>query len=144
TKCSPPPFWTKAQAGSTASCPISGRAGTGYHAAVAMDDPAARACAHINAIGIALPPHEAHAAFLAWAERRITNRRDLALFRRMASRSGIERRWTVLPPAAGGDQTGNGGFYARDAMPPTSARMAVYADAAPDLCVRAVATLGEC
>jgi predicted naringenin-chalcone synthase len=108
-----------------------------------MDDPAARACAHINAIGIALPPHEAHAAFLAWAERRNTDRRDLALFRRMASRSGIERRWTVLPPTAGGDQTGDGGFYASDAMPPTSARMAIYADAAPDLCVRAVAGLGD-
>lgn len=109
-----------------------------------MDEPAARARAHINAIGVALPPHEAHAAFLAWAERRITDRRDLALFKRMASRSGIERRWTVLPPAAGGDQTGAGGFYAGgDTMPPTSARMAVYAEAAPDLCVRAVEELGD-
>jgi predicted naringenin-chalcone synthase len=99
--------------------------------------------AYINRIGTALPPHEAHTAFLAWAQGRITDRRDGALFKRMASRSGIERRWTVLPPTATGDQTGLGGFYENGGMPPTSARMAVYAQAAPDLCVAAVEALGS-
>jgi predicted naringenin-chalcone synthase len=99
--------------------------------------------AYINRIGTALPPHEAHTAFLAWAQGRITDRRDGALFKRMASRSGIEQRWTVLPPTATGDQTGLGGFYENGGMPPTSARMAVYAQAAPDLCVAAVEALGS-
>ncbi len=99
--------------------------------------------AYLNGIGTALPSHEAHAAFLGWAESRIEDRRDRALFRRMASRSGIERRWTVLPPAPDSDQTGPGGFYEPDPMPPTSARMAVYAKAAPDLCVAAVDALGR-
>jgi alpha-pyrone synthase len=102
-----------------------------------------QAQAYINRIGTALPPHEAHRAFLGWAEGRIDDRRDRALFKRMASRSGIERRWTVLPPAEGGDQTGPGGFYQAGEMPPTSARMAVYAETAPDLCVAAVEALGS-
>ncbi len=103
--------------------------------------------AYINRIGTALPPHEAHAAFLGWAQRRITDRRDGALFKRMAARSGIERRWTVLPPANDGDQTTPGAFYESVdpdiVMPPTSARMAVYAEEAPDLCVAAVEALGN-
>lgn len=99
--------------------------------------------AYINRIGTALPPHEAHTAFLTWAAGRITDRRDGALFKRMASRSGIEQRWTVLPPTATGDQTGPGGFYEDGEMPPTSARMAVYAQTAPDLCVAAVEALGS-
>jgi predicted naringenin-chalcone synthase len=102
-----------------------------------------QAQAYINGIGTALPLHEAHRAFLGWAEGRIADRRDRALFKRMASRSGIEQRWTVLPPVGDGDQTGPGGFYEAGEMPPTSARMAVYAEAAPDLCVAAVEALGS-
>ena len=110
---------------------------------VSRDGVSMQTQAYINRIGTALPPHEAHAAFLAWAQGRITDRRDGALFKRMASRSGIEQRWTVLPPTATGDQTGLGGFYENGGMPPTSARMAVYAQAAPDLCVAAVEALGS-
>jgi predicted naringenin-chalcone synthase len=99
--------------------------------------------AYINRIGTALPPHEAHGTFLAWAEGRIDDRRDKALFKRMASRSGIERRWTVLPPAPGSTQSGPGAFYENADMPPTSARMKVYAETAPDLCVQAVEALGS-
>ncbi len=103
--------------------------------------------AYINRIGTALPPHEAHEAFLGWAQSRITDRRDGALFKRMASRSGIERRWTVLPPAHEGDQTSPGAFYTDVdpdvVMPPTSARMAIYAEEAPDLCIAAVEALGR-
>ena len=103
--------------------------------------------AHINRIGIALPPHEAHAAFLGWAQNRIADGRHAKLFQRMAALSGIERRWTVLPPAEGGDQTSPGGFYAGEdgsiGMPPTSARMKLYAETAPHLCIAAVDALGR-
>lgn len=60
----------------------------------------------------------------------------------MADRSGIERRWSVLPPAPGGTQVDGGGFY-HDSMPSTAARMVVYAEEAPGLALKAVAKLGD-
>jgi len=99
--------------------------------------------AFINRIGTALPPYEAHEAFIGWADRRIADQRERAVFRRMASRSGIAKRWSVLPRPSGGDQTSAGGFYQHDFMPPTSARMAIYAEAAPALSVAAARDLGS-
>ncbi|HEX2793716.1 MAG TPA: type III polyketide synthase [Croceicoccus sp.] len=96
---------------------------------------------HINAIATAVPPHEAHAVFREWAEAQIADPRQRKLFGRMADRSGISHRWTVLAPPADGSQTGFNGFYGRG-MPPTSARMAVYAKEAPDLVMQAAEGLG--
>jgi predicted naringenin-chalcone synthase len=97
----------------------------------------------INAVGTAVPPHDVHGAFIAWAERRIDGERERALFRRMAERSGIAHRWSVLPVGAnGGSPVDAGGFYA-DAAPPTSERMQVYAAEAPKLALQAIARLGE-
>jgi alpha-pyrone synthase len=99
--------------------------------------------AYLNRIGTALPPYKAHDAFLGWAERQIEDERERAIFRRMAKRAGIEQRWTILPPApGGGDQTAPGGFYGTPEPPSTAERMALYAKAAPDLCVAAVEALG--
>jgi len=98
---------------------------------------------HINAISTALPPFEAHSAFLLWARDRLADRREQILFDRMAKRSGIDRRWTVLPPGEGNDQAGIGGFYSNGKMPPTSERMATYANHAPNLCVEAASGLGD-
>jgi predicted naringenin-chalcone synthase len=97
--------------------------------------------AFINAIGAAVPPHEVHGAFIDWAEPRIVDARSRALFRRMAERSGIERRWSVLPPTPdGGSPVAPGGFYHPD-LPTTAARMEVYAEAAPELALAAIADL---
>jgi len=99
--------------------------------------------AHIQAIATAVPDHDVHHAFIGWAEGRLRDPRERALFRRMADRSGIGHRWSVLPRAEdGGSPVGAGGFYAVDPLPPTSARMAIYADAAPRLALAAVAGLG--
>jgi alpha-pyrone synthase len=99
--------------------------------------------AHINAITTAVPGHDVHQAFIGWAEARIREPRERAIFRRMADRSGIGHRWSVLPVGAnGGSPVGEGGFYAVDPLPSTSARMAIYADAAPHLALEAVAGLG--
>jgi predicted naringenin-chalcone synthase len=99
--------------------------------------------AHIHAIGTAVPRHDVHQAFIDWAGARLVDRRDQTLFRRMVARSGIEHRWSVLPPTVdGGSPVGEGGFYSNTPLPPTSARMALYAGAAPTLALEAVAALG--
>jgi alpha-pyrone synthase len=96
----------------------------------------------INAIGTATPGHDIHAAFIAWAEARVEDDRTRALFARMAERSGIAHRWSVLPPTAdGGSPVAPGGFYAGETLPSTGSRMALYAHAAPKLALAAVAEL---
>ena len=98
---------------------------------------------YINAIGTAVPAHDVHRAFVDWAEGQIADPRQRALFRRMAERSGIAHRWSVLPPAAGGGSPVEpGGFY-EGASPTTSRRMRVYAEEAPKLALEAIAKLRD-
>lgn len=88
--------------------------------------------AHIHAIGTAVPDHDVHAAFIDWAGAQLEGKREQALFRRMAARSGISHRWSVLPsPVEPNDL----------AAQPTSARMQVYADQAPRLALKAIDAL---
>ena len=95
----------------------------------------------INAIGCATPDQDVHLAFIQWAARQLDDDRARQLFTRMASRSGIDHRWSVLPPAsAGGSPVDPGGFYA-DGMPSTAARMAIYGEFAPALALRAIERL---
>ena len=97
----------------------------------------------VNAVATAVPGHDIHHAFADWAERRIDDAREAAIFRRMVDRAGIDRRWSVLPPTdGGGSPVSSGGFYA-EGSPPTSARMQIYAQAAPALALDAVHKLGE-
>ena len=59
-----------------------------------------------------MPGHDVHHAFIDWAEGRIEEPRARSLVRRMAERSGIDHRWSVLPPTAdGGSPIAAGGFY---------------------------------
>jgi predicted naringenin-chalcone synthase len=94
---------------------------------------------HINAIGTAVPDHDIHSAFLGWARNRI-DRREQPLFDRMARRAGIAHRWSVLPESDG-SPVEPGGFYAADPLPGTAARMAIYAEAAPELAIAAITDL---
>ena len=97
--------------------------------------------AYINALAGAVPEHDVHQLFIDWAKDQVEDERMRKLFLRMAERSGIEHRWSVLPPAPGGgthDQPG--GFYHGEA-PPTSRRMQTYAEAAPKLALAAIAKL---
>ena len=97
--------------------------------------------AYLHAIGTAHPPHDVHAAFRAWAGNRVAPR-GRPVFERMAARAGIARRWSVLPPLAGAAaEAAPGAFYAGDPPPGTAARMAIYAEAAPELALRAVEAL---
>lgn len=62
----------------------------------------------------------------------------------MAARAGIAHRWSVLPRLAdGGSPVDAGGFYATAPYPGTAARMALYAQAAPDLAEAAIRALEE-
>lgn len=98
--------------------------------------------AYVNAVAGAVPDHDIHRAYIDWATPRIDDARERALFARMAERAGIAHRWSVLPPTpGGGSPVAAGGFYA-GAAPGTAARMAVYAEAAPALALRAIEGLG--
>ena len=98
----------------------------------------------LNALATAVPTHDIHRAFIDWATPRLTDERVRALFVRMATRAGIDHRWSVLPPTdEGGSPVAPGGFYDVAGLPPTSARMAAYAAHAPDLAMRAIAALGS-
>lgn len=99
---------------------------------------------YLNALATAVPDHDIHQAFIDWATPRLTDERVRALFARMASRSGIDHRWSVLPPTAGGGSpVSPGGFYDVPGLPPTSARMTAYARHAPELALQAIAKLGD-
>lgn len=92
--------------------------------------------AHIHAIGTAVPATDVHDDFIGWANARLEGR-EAKLFGRMAERSGIERRWSVLAAPVGAD-----GFYSGE-MPATSERMAVYAAEAPELALKAIDDLAS-
>lgn len=101
-----------------------------------------RAC--INAIATAVPGHDIHEAFVDWASRRIADRREAILFDRMARRSGIDHRWSVLPRGdGGGSPVSAGGFYAAHPLPGTAERMDIYAQHAPALGIAAIEALGR-
>ncbi|HEU0065707.1 MAG TPA: type III polyketide synthase [Sphingomonas sp.] len=97
--------------------------------------------AHINAVATAVPGHDIHAAFLEWACARV-DPAEAALFARMARRSAIGHRWSVLPALGdGGSPVAPGGFYDRDPLPGTAERMALYGREAPALALSAIAAL---
>ena len=100
--------------------------------------------AWLNALATAVPGHDIHQSFIDWAAPRIADDRMRAIFARMAARSGIDHRWSVLPPAPGGGSLiAPGGFYGDPDLPPTSARMTAYAEEAPNLVMAAIAALGD-
>lgn len=97
--------------------------------------------AFLNRVAGAHPPHQVHELFVDWATSRIEEPRTRALFARMAERSGIEQRWSVLGGEAHLRADGLA-FYGRDAANSTGERMAVYAREAPGLALAAIGILG--
>lgn len=97
---------------------------------------------YLNAIGTAVPDHDIHHAFIAWAQNRIEEERAAKLFARMAGRSGIEHRWSVLRRTnGGGSPVSAEGFYAKPHLPGTAERMRLYAKEAPKLGIAAIKAL---
>ena len=100
--------------------------------------------AYLNAVGAATPPNQVHQAFIGWARDRIPDPRLQKLFDRMASRSGIERRWSVLTPSAVDHaEVDASEFYNMANWPGTAARMRTYVEHAPEVSLAAIDRLAE-
>jgi alpha-pyrone synthase len=99
------------------------------------------AVAYLNAIGTAVPRHEVHAKFVAYAPRLLGSARDRRLFARMAERAGIDRRYSVLAPHPDPERLDLGGFYRAGAFPGTAARMRLFEQHAADLAFAAALDL---
>jgi predicted naringenin-chalcone synthase len=101
--------------------------------------------AYINRIATAVPPHDIHDAFLAFAESQLgKDPRKTALFRRMSERSGIDHRYSCFTPGTdpSQDAVDAASFYTRRRFPDTAARMRAFERFAPQLAVEAIDKLG--
>ena len=97
--------------------------------------------AYINRIATAVPPNNVHAGFVRLAETLLPEDRcQRTVFRRMAERSGIERRYSFLTPASENDtpELDSTAFYVRGRFPSTAVRMGLFAAKAPELAATAV------
>ena len=97
--------------------------------------------ARINAIATAVPAIDFERDYRAWAVRQLDEPRQAKLYERMAERSGIEHRWSVLSEEDAKLDAGDG-FYSATA-PGTDRRMAIYAEEAPRLALAAIEKLPE-
>ena len=101
--------------------------------------------AFINRIGTSVPANDVHGAFVSFATTLLPDERLRRLFRRMADRSGIEHRYSMVDPLP--DLTGfrldHDNFYRRGKFPGSAVRMRRYRDTALPLALRAVAALGQ-
>ncbi|MGI4826984.1 MAG: type III polyketide synthase [Janthinobacterium lividum] len=102
--------------------------------------------AYLNRIATAVPEHDVHSAFVAFADGLLAGsdaKRVRGLFNRMATRSGIEHRYSVLTPNSASTefQINAHEFYRNGAFPHTAQRMSVYERFAPILMRRALDNL---
>lgn len=102
------------------------------------------ATAYINRIGTATPPHDVHRKFLDYAPQMLSDGRKRRLFHRMAERSHIEHRYSVVEPSPVADRLDAGTLFAPGAFPCTRARMEVFERHAPELALRGIAALHLC
>ncbi|WP_203073757.1 type III polyketide synthase [Falsiroseomonas ponticola] len=87
----------------------------------------------LNRIATATPAHQVHGAFSAFAMAQALGR-DRAAFAKMAARSGIASRHSVLHPAEPEGSGTSCGFYRQGgAFPTTQARMRRWEEEAPAL-----------
>jgi predicted naringenin-chalcone synthase len=96
----------------------------------------------LNRIGTAVPPHQVHDKFVAYAPRLLPGARERRLFERMAERSGIARRWSFLEPSPDPALLDALGFYRAGAFPSTARRMRFFEDHAFRLARDAVEDMG--
>ena len=81
---------------------------------------------YLNDIALAVPDHDVHRTFIAFAPSLLKDDRSKALFRRMAARCQIEHRYSVLQAHPDPARIDADGFYGPDAFPDTEKRMRFY------------------
>jgi alpha-pyrone synthase len=97
--------------------------------------------AYLNRIASAVPEHDVHHAFVDFAENMLADSRLRALFRRMASRADIARRYSFLDPQKNPDRFSAYDaheFYRLGNFPSTARRMELFERSAPALMKKAV------
>jgi predicted naringenin-chalcone synthase len=96
----------------------------------------------INRVATVNPPHDVHDIFLRFGRSMLKgDNRRVALFDRMADRSGIAHRFSFLKPSISGEVVDSEGFYTPGAFPDTAMRMRKFEASAPGLAVEAVEKL---
>jgi predicted naringenin-chalcone synthase len=99
--------------------------------------------AHINRIGTAVPDHDVHDTFIRFADHILLDQRSRVLFRRMAQRSQIEHRYSILEPAETPTIAADGEcYYGPGQFVGTAARMRRFGTEAVELALRSVDALG--
>ena len=96
---------------------------------------------HINRIATAVPRNEVHGAFRRFADKQIASARTRTAFARLADKSQIDTRFSVLEADAE-DYGTTDGFYRLERFPSTGARMARFEAEAPALAEAACDALG--
>lgn len=97
--------------------------------------------AYLNRIATAVPEHDVHDPFVAFAETMLVDPRLRAIFRRMASRADIAHRYSFLDPHRPPGQFSSRDaheFYRRGSFPNTTRRMELFEESAPELMRSAV------
>jgi alpha-pyrone synthase len=89
----------------------------------------------INRITTAVPPHDMHTAFIAFAESLLPDGTPRNLFRRMVRQSAINHRYSFLDlvVAADGSVYDADAFFVRGDLPTTARRMQAFEQFAPRL-----------
>ena len=98
--------------------------------------------ARIRAVSTATPSLDFEQDYRRWALERLGDTREARIYARMAERSGIDHRWSVLSEEDARLERGHG-FYGGDDPPSTAERMAIYEKEAPDLALKAIHGLPE-
>jgi len=96
--------------------------------------------AYLQRIATAVPEHDVHEKFVAYAGGMLKDPRAQTIFKRLASKSGIEHRYSCLledPPGEGGGSDAFS-FYGNGRFPSTAERMKVFEQSAPVLARKAL------
>jgi len=96
--------------------------------------------AYLNRIATAVPEHDVHDAFVIFAEKMLADPRLRKVFRRMASRADIARRYSFLDPQKGSPHDAHE-FYRLGSFPNTARRMELFEQSAPVLMRKTVGRL---
>jgi alpha-pyrone synthase len=102
--------------------------------------------AFINRIATAVPEDDVHQAFVDFADTMLEDPRVRPVFQRMAQRSGIQHRFSVLTPnykmqedrTSAEFRVNAHQFYTRGRFPDTAERMSIFERFAPKLAQRAL------